>query len=121
MFGEWIKPLAVIVGAGVLGTYARFGLDDWLGEEVVALAAVNMVGWFLLGLVSGRYGSRVRRLPLFLLALGVTAFTSWMPLAIHRNLMAGDVIVAFLEMAFGLAFAGVGHLVTMPRGPDLQT
>lgn len=111
----------MIAGAGALGTAVGLGLNAWLGEEVVALAAAKMVGWFLLGLVSGRFGSRMRQARLFLFVLGITAFTSWMSMASHGISVTGDVVVAFIEAAFGLIFAGMGHLITMPRGPDLQT
>ena len=109
----------VVVGAGSLGTAARLGLDASLGGEVVALTAVNVLGWFLLGLLSGRYGSRVSQLRLLMVVLGITAFTSLMSLVIDGITATGDVVVAFIEVLFGLMFGGIGHLITMPRGPDL--
>ncbi|MEO7589345.1 MAG: hypothetical protein ABIS84_15100 [Arachnia sp.] len=121
MNGAWFPTAAAaaVVGAGVLGTALRLGLDALLGDEMVALAAVNVVGWFVLGLLHGRYGVRVAHLVAFLLALGITSFTSWMTLLIHGIPNAGSVVVALVEVVIGVMFGGIGHLVTMRRGPDL--
>lgn len=121
MNSEWIRPVAIVVGAGALGTVVRLGLHALLGDEMVVLAAVNVVGWFILGLILGRYGMRVRQLWLFMVVFGLTAFTSWMTLLINGISVAGDIVVAFIEVIFGLVFAGIGHIITMPRGPDLAT
>ena len=119
MNGVWKRAAAAIVAAGALGAVVRVGLHAWLGAEMVALAAVNVLGWVLLGLLWGRFGPRVDTLRLALAVLGVTAFTSMVSLITDGVAAAGDVVVALIELVFGLMFAGVGHLITMPRGPDL--
>ena len=118
---EWIRTSALVLVAGALGTTVRLGLHARLGDEEVALAAVNVVGWFALGLVQGRWGPRIRGLWVFLTVLGVTAFSACMTLVLHGFAGAGSIVVAGIEVLFGLVFAGIGYLITMPRGPDLTT
>ncbi len=109
--------VAVWLVLGVLlGAPMGLGLDAKLGHEMVLLGAVNAVGWFLLGMASGRWGSRMRRFRVFLAALGVGAFSSWASLTVHGVSAPGDVLIAFIEVAFGMTLAVVGHLVTMPKG-----
>lgn len=110
--------MALMVG-GMLGTITRVALVAGLGEEMVALAAVNTIAWFLLGLASGRWGHRVAWLRPCLIALGVTGFTSWASLVIQGVSASGQVLIAIIETLIGLMFAGIGHLISMPRGPDL--
>ncbi len=116
---DWIRPVAATVGGGAIGVVLGLGLDAWLGAEMVALAAVRSIGWFLLGLVSGRWGSRITNLRLLLLILAVTGLTSWTSLAVHGVTTSGQVVVAFIDVAIGGMFAFIGHLIAMPKGPDL--
>lgn len=108
-----------LVGGAILGIPLRLALDSGLDGDMVLLGAVNAAGWFVLGLASGRWGSRIARLRAGLGAIGVAAFSSWASLAIHGITSAGDILIAFIEVAFGLVIAVIGHLVTMPRGRDL--
>lgn len=119
MKSKWVRLTATVAVAGALGTVLRLGLVAGLGHEMVALAAVNILAWSLMGLVSGRYGSRLRHLRLFMVVLGITGFTSCMSLIIDGSTTAGEGLAALFEVFLGLAFAGIGHLFTMRRGPDL--
>lgn len=109
---------AIILGL-VLGAPLGLALHAVLGHEMVVLGGLNAVGWFGLGLASGRWGSRVQGLRAFLLTVGVAAFTSWVPLVVHGAENPGAVLIAVIEVGFGFLFAVLGHLVTMPRGRDL--
>lgn len=109
---------AVILGL-VLGAPVGLALDAVLGYEMVVLGAVNAVGWFGLGLASGRWGSRVRGMQALLAGIGVAGFSSWAPLILNGPESTGAILIAFVEVAFGFLFAVLGHLVTMPRGRDL--
>lgn len=121
MSGNWFKVkvlVAAVVALG-LGTALRLTLVAWIGDEPVALAAVNLLGWLLLGLVSGRWGLRVLWLRHFLSVLGIAAFTSWLSLAENETPTVGGVLVAFIELVIGMLVALVGHLLGRPRVPDL--
>lgn len=117
---DWIRPVAAVVGGGAVGVALGLGLDAWLGDEMVALAAVRTIGWFLLGVASGRWGSRLPQLRLAMVVLAVTGLTSWTSLALHGVTMSGQVLVAFIEVAISAVFALMGHLLSMPKGPDLR-
>ena len=119
MFYHWIKPVAAVIAGGVVGVAVALALDVSLGDEMVALAAVRSIGWFLLGVASGRWGSRVPQLRLALVVLAVTGLTSLTSLVLHGVAASGEVLVAFIEVVIGWMFAGIGHLIAMPKGPDL--
>lgn len=119
MNNDWIRFVLAIVGGGAIGAVVGLGLDAWLGEEEVALAALRSIGWFLLGIASGRWGSRVTGLRPFILGVALTGFTSWLLLLLRGPSNVGDVVVAVVELAIGLVFAAIGHLIAMPKGPDL--
>lgn len=105
----WVK-LSAAVGGILLGTVLGAGLETVLGDEVVALAAVRVVGCFVLGMVSGLLGPH-RPAPRLLLACGgLTAFTSWPCLAVRGLTQGGDVVIAVAETAFAVMFALLGHL-----------
>ena len=110
----WAK-LAVIFAGGALGTAARIGLLRLLGDEVVALAAVNVLGCLLLGVISGVLGPRVPLTRLFLAVGGLGAFTSWSSLALQGVTEPGGLAIVVVETCFGVAFAGLGHLLGMRR------
>ncbi|GAA4890893.1 hypothetical protein GCM10025789_04430 [Tessaracoccus lubricantis] len=94
------------------------GLLHLVGHEVIALAAINLAGCLLLGLVSGLYGPRVTPLRLFLAVGGLASFTSWSTLALQSLSLAG-VLVAVMETTFGVLAAGLGHLAGWKvRGGD---
>ena len=86
---------------------------------MVLLGAISAVGWFVLGLASGQWGSRIVQLRAGLGAFGVAAFTSGVSLALHGIDVFGDILVALVEVTFGMTMAVIGHLVAMPRGRDL--
>lgn len=106
-----LVKVGVIFAGGVLGTAARMGLLHLLRDEVIALAAINVLGCLLLGLVSGIFGPRVTALRLFLAVGGLGAFTSWSSLAMQGVTEPGGVVIVLLETAVGVAFAGLGHLL----------
>lgn len=108
----WVKLLVIFAG-GVLGTALRMGLLALFGNEVVALAAVNVVGCLLLGLISGLMGPFQPARRLFLAVGGLGAFTSWSTLALQGVTEAGGIIIAIAETSFGIIFAGLGHLAGM--------
>ncbi len=116
---DWIRPVAAIVGGGAIGAAVGLGLDALWGDEVVALAAIRAIGWFLLGIVSGRWGLKVAKLQLFLLAFAIAGLTSWTSLAVVGVTASGEVLVAFIEVAIGAMFAIIGHLISMTKRPDL--
>ncbi|WP_143571017.1 CrcB family protein [Tessaracoccus sp. ZS01] len=104
----WARAVAVFAG-GALGTGLRLGILNLIGHEVIALAAINLLGCFVLGLISGLYRRRVTLVRLFLAVGGVASFTSWSTLAL-QSLSVGGVLIAVLETAFGVFAAGMGHL-----------
>lgn len=108
-----------IIGGALLGAPVGLALGAGFGDEMVLLGAINAVGWFVLGMASGRWGSRITLLRAGLGAFGVAAFTSWVSLAFHGIDVTGDILIAVIEVAFGMILAVIGHLVTMPRGRDL--
>lgn len=116
---DWVGSVTAMVVGGAVGVAVGVGLGAWLGDEVVALAAVRAIGWFLLGVASGRCGERVTNLRRVLLAFGVAAGTSWTSLVVAGVTSSGQVLVALIEVAIGLMFALIGHLIAMPKGPDL--
>lgn len=105
----WMKLLVAVAGA-VPGSVLRVGLEALLGREVVALAAVSVVGCFLLGVASGLMGPHRQGPRIFLAVAGLAAFTSWSALMVRGVGQTGDVIVAIAETAFAVMFAGLGHL-----------
>lgn len=109
MDASFFSRAAVVFAGGALGTGARLGLLGLVGHEVVALAVVNLVGCFILGLLSGFLGDRVTLLRLFLVVGGISAFTSWSTLALQGIENGGQLVIALLEVAFGVFFAGLGH------------
>ena len=119
MFKDKGRAVTWLVAGAILGVPLRLVLDAGFGDDMVLLGAVNAVGWFVLGLTSGKWGSKVARLRVGLGAFGVAAFSSWATLAFHGATAAGEILIAFIEAAFGLLIAVIGHLVTMPRGRDL--
>lgn len=121
MSGNWFrfKILVAAVVALLLGTVLRLTLVEWLGDEPVALAAVNLLGWFLLGLASGRWSLRVLWLRHFLSVLGFVAFTSWISLGESGTSTMAEVLVAFIELVVGLLIAVGGHMLGRPRPPAL--
>ena len=119
MFRDSGRAAAWLIGGAIPGILVGLALDAGLGGEMVLLGAVDAVGWFALGLVSGKWGSRVACLRMGLVAFGVAAFSSWASLALHGITATGDILIAFIEVGFGLLIAVIGHLVSMPRERDL--
>ena len=119
MISKERRAMAGVLGGVLLGAPLGLTLDAGLGHEMVVLGAINAVGWFLLGLASGRWGSRIVGLRLFLGMLGAAAFSSWASLAFHGIRASGGVVIAVIEVVFGLSMAVIGHLVSMPRDRDL--
>lgn len=113
----WVKWLVIFAG-GALGTAVRMGLLHLLGDEVVALAAVNVAGCFLLGLLSGVMGPHVPLRRLFLAVGGLGAFTSWSSLALQGVTEPGGIMIVIAETFVGIIFAGVGHLAGMKLRRD---
>jgi len=97
--------LAVFAG-GVAGTAARQAL--LLLGSVPGLAAANLVGCVLLGLVDAVLGHRRPRLRCFLAVGGIGAFTSWSSLAVQGLSGTGLVILA-IEVPAGVGAAWLGY------------
>lgn len=103
----WVRLSAVVVG-GVLGAALRFGLLHRIGDEVVALGAVNAIGCFLIGVASGLMGPYASTARLFLFFGALGAFTSWASL--WQGVVPADILIAFIETFVGAIFVGLGHL-----------
>lgn len=109
MTEKWWMKAGVILASWALGTALRVLLLGVTGREVILLAAINLVGCLLLGLISGIYGPRIRIARLVLAVGGVAAFTSWSTLALEPLTFA-RVLVSIMETFFGAIIAGLGHL-----------
>lgn len=114
-----IKLLVAVVVALLVGTVIRRSLEAWLGDEPVVLAAVNLLGWFVVGLSFGRWGLRVWWLRHFVSVVGFVGFTSLITLAESGTATGGEVLIAVIELVIGLLVALIGNLLGRPRGPDL--
>lgn len=108
--GQWQRAVAVFAG-GTCGTALRSLLLAGLGHQVLTLAAINLLGAFVLGAISGYYGQRVTLLRVFLAVGGVASFTSWSSLAVQGVQSWQDVAVVLVEVTAGVAAAGAGHLL----------
>jgi CrcB protein len=108
-----ITALLVLLGGG-LGAIARFALDALvqarrLGEFPLGTFAVNLGGSFVVGLLAGLSISHRATVIVATGTLGsYTTFSTWM-LETHRPAEDGEVRLAWLNIAAGLAagFAAV--------------
>ena len=111
-------PVAEIAG-GCLGTAGRMGILHLVGDQVVALAAVNLLGCLLLGVVSALLGHRHEAWRMFLVVGGIGAFTSWSSLAVQGATHPSGVLIVAAEALAGVCVAGLAHFATwrlMMRG-----
>jgi len=113
----WVKLLVIFAG-GAVGTGLRIALLRLVGDEVVALAAVNFVGCLLIGIVSGVMGPHATLARVFLAVGGIGAFTSWSSLALQGVTQPGGVPIVVAETGAGIIFAGLGHLAGLKLRKD---
>jgi len=88
------------------------GILHLVGNQVVALAAVNLLGCLLLGVVSAMLGHRHEAWRMFLVVGGVGAFTSWSSLAVQGVTRPSGVWLVAAEALAGVCLAGIGHVTT---------
>ncbi|NHB85440.1 CrcB family protein [Tessaracoccus sp. HDW20] len=114
----WVKLLVIFAG-GAVGTGLRIAVLRLVGDEVIALAAVNFIGCLLIGIVSGLLGPHATLARVFLAVGGIGAFTSWSTLALQGVTQPGGIPIVIAETGAGVIFAGLGHLAGMKlRGND---
>lgn len=102
-------PVAAGAAGAALGAAVRFATSSAFDGEPVLMAAIGLVGWFVVGVVGGLGWSTGPWLRALLLALACLGFTS-LPQLFTSAAGGGAVIVALLEVAFGLCCAGLGLL-----------
>ena len=103
-----VITVLLVLACGGAGAVARFALDALaqsgrLGEFPLGTFAVNIGGTFLLGLLVGLAVSHRAMLILGTATLGsYTTFSTWM-LETHRPAEDGELRLAWLNIAAGLA------------------
>lgn len=134
MFGKSIHPVLLVATGGALGALARGGLDyvAIVFPAYIAVSwstiAVNLIGAFLLGLVTGLWSNpdpktvedtvQMTRNKNLLLLVGTGfcgAFTTYSTFALALLINSAStlnlIIEAFTTVIAGLCFAAVGWMV----------
>ena len=114
-----LPSIGAVFAGGCLGTAGRMGILHLVGDQVVALAAVNLLGCLLLGVVSALLGHRHEAWRMFLVVGGIGAFTSWSSLAVQGATHPSGVLIVAAEALAGVCVAGLAHFATwrlMMRG-----
>lgn len=118
------RHLGLVVFGGALGTAARAGLQLALGGALGPLfvPAVNLVGAFLLGVITGVLLRRAdtERARSFRQFAGVGVmggFTTYSALAVESASSPALLVLAFAGAAVGTAGAWAGLALTRGRSP----
>lgn len=114
--------LSVAIG-GAIGSIIRFAISQALhrinpDHPYIAVASVNVVGSFLIGLLAGHFTDRTQPLYLFA-AIGILGgFTTFSSLSLdllthfQKGQAAHAIINALLQIALGLIAAVIGFNLT---------